>query len=84
VVSFAFLSQLVYHILPGRQPLEYHLCAGTNPVLESDEIKVNITLYAIYILSAILNVVIPIKIRRYQIKNKPNYKSFNNEGKKYY
>jgi hypothetical protein len=81
VVSFAFLSQLIYHILPGRQPLEFHLCTGTNPLLESNEIKINFTLYGVFILSAVLNVTIPIKIRRYQIKNKPTYKSFGNEGK---
>ncbi len=70
VVSFSFLSQLVFNILPGRQPLEYHLCTGTDPALQSDLIKVNITLFAVYIISMILNIAIPIKIHLFQIRNK--------------
>ncbi len=69
IISMSFLSQLVFNILPGRQPLEFHLCAGTDPVLESNEIKVNIILFAVYFLSAILNSVIPIQIHHFRLKS---------------
>ena len=69
VISFSFMSQLVFNILPGRHPLEYHLCTGTDPALQSDLIKVNITLFDVYFVSVILNILIPIKIHIYQVKN---------------
>jgi hypothetical protein len=31
VVSFSFLSQLIFAYLPGRQPLIYYYCTGENP-----------------------------------------------------
>ena len=55
---------------PGRLPLEFHLCAGSDPAEDSKEIKINVSLAAVYVVSVVINVVVPIKIRMFQIQNK--------------
>ena len=70
------MSQSVYQILPGRRPLEFHFCTGTNPNLDSDLIKVNYTLFSVFVLSLIVNIFIPITIKLYRMKN---HKSFDDE-----
>ena len=77
VISFSILTQSVFYLWPGRQPLEYYLCTGTDPALDSDNVKVNITLFSVYVLTIFFNIAIPIRIRLYQIKH---HKSFQNEG----
>lgn len=69
VVSFGLLTQFVYFMQPGRLPLEFHLCAGSYPEEDSKEIKINVTLGVVYVVGIVINVVVPIKIRLFQIQN---------------
>ena len=73
---FGLISQSVYQILPGRRPLEFHFCSGTNPSLDADLTKVNYTLFSVCILSLIINILIPITTKLYRMKNQ---KSFDDE-----
>ncbi len=69
---FGVLSQTIHQILPGRSSIDFHLCTGTNPLLDSNQIKLNFPFFALYILSLILNIIIPIVIRVYQKKTNSN------------
>jgi uncharacterized membrane protein len=80
VVAFANLSQFVYMFLPGKQPMEYHLCTGTNPKEDSQDIKYHTVIYAVYTISIIANLCIPIKIAI----NNHKHKSMPNANKKLY
>ena len=57
-------------ILPGKLPLEFHLCNGTNPDQIYPENRMNYPLLVTYIVSLIINAFVPVKIRHYQLKNK--------------
>ena len=61
-------SQVVYLILPGRQPLELYLCSGLNPNYGSQKVKVNIVMFLIIVISILINVLIPIIIKISNIK----------------
>ena len=72
---FTTISTYTFMLLPGRQPAEYHLCTGTNPKLDSIEIKYPLTLYFIYVISILLHVSVPIKIALYRQKNCVSFES---------
>ena len=72
---FTTISTIIFMLLPGRQPAEYHLCTGTNPKLDSTEIKYPLTLYVIYAVSIFLHIGIPIKIILYRRKNCVSFES---------
>ena len=57
-------------ILPGKLPLEFHLCNGTNPDQIYSENRINYPLFVTFIVSLVINAFVPVKIRRYQLKNK--------------
>ena len=80
VVAFANLSQFVYMFLPGKQPMEYHLCTGTNPKEDFQDIKYHTVIYIVYAISIFVNLTMPIKIAINQNKNK----SLQNADKKFY
>ena len=64
-------------ILPGKLPLEFYLCNGTDPDQIYSENRMNYPLLVTYIVSLVINAYVPIKIRHYQVKNKesPNQDS---------
>jgi len=68
-IVFGFATQFVYFMMPGRHPLEVHLCAGTNPELDSQQTKINVNILTVYIISLVVNVVIAIRIRIFRSKN---------------
>ena len=70
IVSFAVTSQVVYLILPGRQPLELYLCSGLNPNYGSHKVKVNIVLFLTICFSLLINILILLKIKIDKINNK--------------
>jgi len=57
-------------ILPGKLPLEFYLCNGTNPDQIYPENRMNYPLLITFIVSLVINGFVPVKIRRYQMKNK--------------
>ncbi len=67
------MTQFIYQVLPGRRPLEFHFCSGTNPNLDPDITKVNYTLFSVFIFSLIVHIAIPIKIKLYQMKNEKGF-----------
>ncbi len=75
VILFGIISQSVHQILPGGRPLEFHFCTGTNPSSDSDNIKVNYSLIAVFLLSLLMIITIPVKIRFFQLKNQPNHQN---------
>ena len=64
----ASLSQFVHFFLPGKLPLEFHLCAGTNPDEDDFTARRNIPLAIVLVLSLITNLVVPVRIRYHQVK----------------
>jgi ABC-type Fe3+-siderophore transport system permease subunit len=55
--------------LPGKQPLEYHLCSGTNPRVGNQDVKSHVIIFAVYYISILLNILIPIRIYIFQKSN---------------
>ena len=65
-IMFGLVSQSVYLMLPGRQPLEFHLCAGTNPDEGSLRPKINANILVVYVSSLIIHFVIVGKLKLYR------------------
>lgn len=70
VVSFSFVNEFVYGFLPGRMPMEYQICAGTNP-LEVAEQKINLPLCVTYLITLVVNATVPLKIYTARLKETP-------------
>ena len=62
------MSQVVYLCLPGKLPLEFHLCAGSDPDEGGLPPRANLPLVLVYLISLLINIAIPIRIRYYQVK----------------
>ena len=61
-LTFSFLSQFVYMYLPGKQPLEYHLCSGSNPKADTQAVKYHLIVFFVYFISILVNTLIPVRI----------------------
>jgi hypothetical protein len=72
------LSQFVHLFLPGKLPLEFHMCAGSDPDEGGFLPRRNIPLVFVYGLSLLINIALTIRIRLYQIKydKRDNDKSY--------
>ena len=68
IAALTLLSQLVHLFLPGKLPLEFHLCSGTDPAENGDLTRKNIPLVLIFLTSIIVNNYVPIRVRHYQLK----------------
>ncbi len=75
MVSFSTLSHFVFMILPGKQPMEFHLCTGSDPNKDSKEIKYHIIVYTAYAVSIIINTIMPIKIALFKYRKKQAMKN---------
>ena len=61
-LTFSFLSQFVYMYLPGKQPLEYFLCSGSNPKADTQVVKYHLIVFIVYFISILVNTLIPLRI----------------------
>ena len=90
ILTFSFLSQFVFVFLPGKQPLEYHLCSGSNPKAANQGVKYHYIFFIVYLVSILLNTLIPIRFyfhRRIEKKARHKFtsasrKNFNDEDLK--
>jgi hypothetical protein len=62
---FSLLNQASFVMSPGRQTVEFHLCAGTHPYEVANQ-KINYPLFAVYLFSFLANILISDRIRRHQ------------------
>ena len=74
---FGMLSQVVHWILPGKRPLEYHLCSGSDPDEVQLESRRNLPLLVTYLFTLAVNILVPARIRHYQLTQKTFKKEFN-------
>jgi hypothetical protein len=72
VVTFSILSQVVFLLLPGRQPLNYYLCTGPSegsPEILHSNAKVNWQLVAILSSSLVLHIAANMRIKLFKMKH---------------
>lgn len=72
ITGFAFLSQAVHMYLPGKLPLEFYLCTSSDPDEGNPEPRRNIATFLVFFVTLVLNIVVPIKMRLYQLGYKKN------------
>ena len=61
----ALVSQIAFTVLPGKNPIFFHMCAGTNPIaLKSDQSKINLPLKVtgIWVFASFICLFLKIKI----------------------
>lgn len=67
ILLFSLVNQTVFVVLPGRQPVEFHFCAGTHPYEVSNH-KFNFPVFGVYLFTFLANILIPLIIRCHQGK----------------
>jgi len=67
-VAFSVANEFVFALLPGRMPMEYQLCAGTDPLEVADQ-KINLPLLATYLVTLVVNGVVPFVIYSTKVKD---------------
>ena len=70
VVSFGIISQFVFVILPGRQPISFYLCNGQDPRAFGDDFnkKKNYLFNATLLISIVIHTAIAIRFVFHRIK----------------
>jgi hypothetical protein len=63
-VSFSVISQAAHMLLPGKLPLEFHLCNGSDPDEVSRVARKNVPLLAVFAVTLVVNTFVPIRIRQ--------------------
>ncbi len=67
VICFGTVSQLIFLMMPGNQPLNFFLCSGMNPKIQY-QTKVNYTMVFVQVGSIALHIVLSIKIQLFKRK----------------
>jgi hypothetical protein len=70
VVSFGLISQFVFVILPGRQPISFYLCSGQDPRAFGDDssIKKNHFFNLILLFTIVIQVAVAVRFVFHRIK----------------
>lgn len=69
MAAFSLANEFTFAFLPGRMPMEYQLCAGTNPLLVAEQ-KINMPLLVTYFITLVVNAVVPFKIYNAKVRDK--------------
>ena len=77
ITSVGLLSQVAHIILPGKLPLEFHLCTGLDPDQGHLEPRRNIPLLATYLFTLAVNILVPLRIRFSQHKRAKESRELN-------
>ena len=72
---FSLISQIVFVLLPGRQPLHYHLC--TNIQLDDLEFKPNWSLLILLMISFAIHIFVNVNIKILKAKKQNSYDVIN-------
>ena len=65
-VSFSFLNQFVYVLMPGSLSLNFFFCAGRNPV-NYDPVKINYVYVIVLIISIFFQILVALRIIAHKV-----------------
>ena len=71
LIVSSLICQSVYIILPGRQPLHYHMCSGLKVI--EPELKQNWTFYFVLAISLTVHIFVNAKIKMMKIKQQHSH-----------
>jgi hypothetical protein len=75
-VSFSLISQYVYYILPGKNPINFYICMGEYPkFLYGFAVKINYSQITIGFLSLLIHIYVEISIQALRKSNLKDLKS---------